>query len=173
MLHCTNAPMHYFHNSQFLLKNGLTVWQSCHMFLLGMKISTLEESQSHVNSVSFIPPCTSLHSQVCSVRGVFEFRKFHWTPLNACFNGNFYLRFQLTCFLRTEEIGGTTHHHNSNMQRCSMVRVTTSQCSAALGRAHTQKMVSCCVTLGYFRWSRSSRSTTDCCYDARLQCLLF
>lgn len=78
--------------------------------------------------------------------------RFQWTLLNVF---SCYLRYQLTCFLRTGETGGTTHHHNSNMfhlhtQRCSTVRVTTSPRSAALGRAHTQKMVSCCVTFSFF-----------------------
>lgn len=170
MLYCI-----FFHNSQ-------CQWQSRCLFLVGMKMSSLEESQSHVNPLSYIPPYTSLHSQVSSATGCLCCRRLHglylhrlylhllaqikfivdvWQiSINSCSHANLSLRYQLTCFLRTEEIGGATHHLNSNMfhlhtRRCSMVRVTTSQRSAALGRAHTQKMVSGCVT---FRFSRQRRN---------------
>lgn len=41
----------------------------CFFFFLGMRMSALEETQSHVNSLSYIPPYTPLHSQVSSVPG--------------------------------------------------------------------------------------------------------
>lgn len=125
----------------------------------GMKMSSLEETQSNVNPLSYA--FTSLHSQVsrfciCCMPWV-AVVPFFFALIAKGFKNQLYLlhctksswfclRCRLTCFPRTEGTGGTTHHQNSNLflphtQRCSMVRATTRPRSVAPGRAHTTKMV--------------------------------
>lgn len=148
-------------SSVFIRNNGQYYWRiisQMHYWFCtftGMKMSSMEETPSHVNALGYISTYAPLHNQVSEFvwRLYPTNRAIHitknvlvlWPSLSVL------IRYLAIWFLKREGSGGNTRQQNNNlflhhiilghMQSCRTASVTTHHLSAELGRGHIQKMV--------------------------------
>lgn len=130
------------------------MWQMCFGFCMftGMKMSAVEETQSHVNPLNYIPPYTSLHNQVSmphATKAILfkvicndcKYLKSCWIWIVGYVHIHIQehviaallywpslwscLRYLLICFLRRQETGGITHCQNNDLFHLHLQRCST------------------------------------------------
>lgn len=136
-------------------------------FFSGVKMSIMKDTQSHISSLSYIAPYTSLHTQVSGKPAIFSACTFYALIKNVirislvtCVDvhakwvwNSVPLRSRVICSVRRGEAGGITRHQNSilsllhitmaPMQKYRTVSAITCLRSADPGPPHKQKMVRC------------------------------